>query len=165
MYQKVSTYNPEITEMDINESLIEMYYDKIYKYCYSMLRNTHDAEDAVQEVFFKAMKSGKVSKVENQNAWLYKISYFHCMNKIKRQKLLAFIPFIDNENSSLAIEIEFEDELQSILTRLKPEERALIILRIVENYSFEEIAQILDKPSATVRKRYERVKGKIKNLL
>ena len=165
MYQKVSAINPERLEVAEVETLIETYYDKIYKYCYSILRNKHDAEDAVQEVFFNAMKSGKVTKVENQNAWLYKISYFHCMNKIKRQKLLAFIPFIDNENSSLAVENEFEDELQFILARLKPEERALIILRIVENYSFEEIAHIFDKSAATVRKRYERVKEKIKKLL
>ena len=158
-------WNPTNDKVAETELLIELYYDKIYKYCFNMLRNTHDAEDAVQEVFIKAIKNGNLTNIENQNAWLYKVAYYHCMNKIKKQKLLAFIPFIENKSSSISYEHTFDEELQHVLTRLKPEERSLITLRIVEDYSFEEIAQIFNKPASTIRKRYERLKEKIKKLL
>ncbi len=165
MQQKIMTLYSTSTKTDEIDALIEIYYDKIYKYCFSILRNAHDAEDAVQEVFLKAIKNGQFTTIENQNAWLYKVSYFHCMNKIKRTKLLAFIPFIENQNASIAIASECDEELQYILTRLKPEERALIVLRIVEDYSFEEIALIFEKPASTIRKRFERLKSKIKKIL
>lgn len=165
MQQKIMILHSTSAKTDEIDALIEIYYDKIYKYCFSILRNAHDAEDAVQEVFLKAIKNGKFTSFENQNAWLYKVSYFHCMNKIKRTKLLAFIPFIENQNGSIAIENESDEELQYILARLKPEERALIVLRIVEDYSFEEIALIFEKPASTIRKRFERLKEKIKKIL
>mgnify|MGYP006794368003 CR=1 FL=1 len=151
-----------IREMD---ELIEAYYDKIYKYCFSLLRNTYDAEDAVQEVFIKAMKYGKLASIENPNAWLYKISYFHCLNKIKRKKLKSFIPFIEQETTTAVFDHDNDDQLESILIHLKPEERSLLLLRVIENYSFDEIGQIFEKPPATIRKRYERLKVKVKNLL
>lgn len=147
------------------EELIETYYDKIYKYCFSLLRNTYDAEDAVQEVFIKAMKYGKLATIENPNAWLYKISYFHCLNKIKRKKLKSFIPFIEQEAKTAVFDHDNDDQLESILVHLKPEERSLLLLRVIENYSFEEIGQIFEKPPATIRKRYERLKVKVKKLL
>ncbi|MEK3765541.1 RNA polymerase sigma factor [Solibacillus sp. FSL K6-4121] len=147
------------------DELIEAYYDKIYKYCFSLLRNTYDAEDAVQEVFIKAMKHGKLASIENPNAWLYKISYFHCLNKIKRKKLKSFIPFIEQEAKTAVFDHDNDDQLESILVHLKPEERSLLLLRVIENYSFEEIGQIFEKPPATIRKRYERLKIKVKNLL
>lgn len=165
MYQKTSAINFIKEENKEIELFVQVHYDRIYKYCFRILRNIQDAEDAVQEIFMKAINSGKLSKVENESAWLFKISYFHCLNKIKRQRILAFIPFTDQNDSSLVVENQYEDELQFILVRLKPEERVLVVLRIIEGYSFEEIALIIEKPSATIRKRYERLKAKIKSIL
>lgn len=153
------------TSTEAIETIILSHYDKIFKYCYSMLRNIEDAEDAVQEVFLKAMKGSNVSAIHNLNAWLYKVAYFHCMNKLKRKKILSFVPFIESENPVNIVEHEQDEQLHSILSQLKPDERALVVLRIIENYSFEEIAAIMDKPAPTIRKRYERVKEKIKKML
>lgn len=152
------------TNAENMETFISSHYDKIYKYCYSMLRNVEDAEDAVQEVFFKAIKSGSLTSIENPNAWLYKIAYFHCINKLKRKKFLSFVPFIESENTAIVIDNAQDEQLQHILNQLKPDERALIVLRIIEHYSFDEIAAIIDKPAPTIRKRYERLKEKIKKM-
>lgn len=162
MYPKVSVYYSDKADSDWIEPLVEQYYDKIYTYCYRILRNVHDAEDATQEVFINAIKNEKITKAENQNAWLYKVAYHHCMNKIKRKKLLTFIPFMEKKNLQVVYESHEEGTLQYILEQLKPEERALIVLRIVENYSFEEISVIFDISVVATRKRFERVKSKIK---
>ncbi|MCH7323426.1 sigma-70 family RNA polymerase sigma factor [Solibacillus sp. MA9] len=164
MQQKIMALSQSNTILENIETIISSHYDKIYKYCYSILRNVEDAEDAVQEVFLKAMKSNNLSSINNPNAWLYKVAYFHCMNKLKRKKILSFVPFIEFENTVNVVENEQDEQLHNILNQLKPDERALVVLRIIENYSFEEIAAIMDKPAPTIRKRYERLKEKIRKM-
>lgn len=165
MYSKISPYREELSVDDVKEQLLEQYHNKIFKYCFSILRDYHDAEDATQEVFIKAMESSKIKEVENQNAWLFKIAYHHCLNKVKRKRLLQFISFTEAKSVDLVQIIQEDFELNAILAQLKPEERALIVLRIVENKSFDEISLILSLKPATARKRYERIKAKIQKMI
>ena len=50
MYSKTWAYRSEIDGSQLKEQLFAQYNDKIYHYCYSILRNLHDAEDATQEI-------------------------------------------------------------------------------------------------------------------
>lgn len=147
------------------EELLNKYHRKIYYYCYNILRNIQDAEDATQEVFVKAFKSSNKNNINNCNAWLYKIAYNHCLNKLKRKSIIAFIPFIESDNIA-DIKIESNDfELEFILSKLKPKERALIVLRIIEDKDYSEVASILGISQQTTRKRFERVKEKIQKII
>lgn len=56
MQQKILALNQTNTSIEDIESMISSHYDKIFKYCYSILRNV---EDAVQEVFLKVIINGK----------------------------------------------------------------------------------------------------------
>ncbi|WP_057771447.1 RNA polymerase sigma factor [Cytobacillus dafuensis] len=158
-----------IEELNENsfEDLIKQYHQQIYIYCYNILRNPHDAEDAAQEVFMKAYQSNRVEEINNHSAWLYKIAYNHCLNKIRRKTLIEFIPF--TEKNRLKREVYHDQqsdfELNYILSNLKPKERAIIVLRIIEDKDFAEIATILDTSIPTARKRFERVKSKIQKLI
>ncbi|WP_042475291.1 RNA polymerase sigma factor [Bacillus ndiopicus] len=164
MYSKMMMYRGEAQEVDVREQLLEQYYMEIFRYCYGILRNRQDAEDATQEVFLKALESPQLAEIDHKSAWLYKIAYRHCINRAKRNKLLQFIPFIESaKEDTTSIEEDFE--LQTILQQLKVEERALIVLRIVEDKSFDEIAIILSITAATARKRYERLKGKVQKII
>ncbi len=146
------------------EELLRDYHQKIYLYCYNIMRSPHDAEDAVQEVFLKAFQSSKLLEIDNISAWLYKIAYHHCLNKVKRRNLIEIIPFMDTDRS--IEEPESSDfELSYILSKLKPKERALLVLRIVEDKDFAEIATILAISSPTARKRFERVKSKVQKII
>ena len=146
------------------EELLQQYQQPIYRYCYNILRNSHDAEDAVQEVFLRAYQSRKVMEIDNQRAWLYKIAYNHCLNKVRRKSLIEFIPFSEKEKESVN-DPDHDFELNYILSKLKPKERALIVLRIIEDREFSEIALILGINAATARKRFERVKTKIQKII
>jgi RNA polymerase sigma-70 factor, ECF subfamily len=146
------------------EELLKDYHQKIYLYCYNIMRNPHDAEDAAQEVFLKAFQSSKLLEIDNKSAWLYKIAYHHCLNKVKRKNLIEFIPYMDNNR--LKVETDTSDfELGYILSKLKPKERALLVLRIVEDKDFAEIATILGISTPTARKRFERVKSKVQKII
>lgn len=151
-------------EVWVIEKLIEIYAHRIYRYCFSILRDAHEAEDATQDVFMKAMQYKNLKDIEHISAWLYKIAYRHCINKYRRKSLIPFIPH--TEKHDISVEQEGRDEeLQYILSQLMPKERALIVLRIVEDKDFTEIASILGTTVPTARKRFERVKGKIQKII
>lgn len=69
------------------ESLVRMYQQRIFSFCYYMLGNKQEAEDAVQEVFLKAYRKLKNYRYDYSfSAWLYKIASNHCRTELKRKK-------------------------------------------------------------------------------
>lgn len=154
------------------ESIIENYYQALYRYCYRMLRDKEDAEDIVQEVFINinAILTNK-KNVELHNNYIYKMAYNQCVNKIKRDKLIKFISFegAGMENVQYKKDVYFEDEfskeLSGIMSLLKLEERSLLIFRAINDMDYKEISIIMGKPTATLRKQYERTRKKIRKIL
>ncbi|MDF2673163.1 MAG: sigW 7 [Clostridiales bacterium] len=162
----------EIKNGDRNgfELVIITFQQPIFVYCYRMLSNMQEAEDAVQEVFLKIYE--KINNYKEDisfSAWVYKIAYNHCVNQIRRRKLLSFIPlhnFIEqiedeNNNSDKILEFEFTNELNEALSILSMEDRSIVIFRVIEDKSYEEIGLILNRNAVLVRKRYERAKKKL----
>ena len=168
MYLNRTEYSIEESNETTIEDLIKEYHQKIYIYCFNILRNSHDAEDAAQEVFLKAFQSSRLMEIDNRSAWLYKIAYNHCLNKLKRRSLIKFVPFIENNGlkEKVSNSSQHDDfELSYILSKLKPKERALIVLRIIEDKDFTEIAAILAISTPTARKRFERIKLKVQKII
>lgn len=156
--------------MDI-DSAIKEYQNKIFKYCYQMLRNKEDAEEALQEVFLKFYTCKDTDKLENPCAFLYKIAHNHCINIIKKQKLLKFIELdltFTNHKNDVENDI-LNNETKNLITRglncLSAKDRSLVILRIVEEKSYDEISKILGKNENTLRKQFYRARNKIKEFI
>lgn len=137
-----------------------------------MLRNRQEAEDAVQEVFINAYKNmSRMEEIKSVSSWLYKISYNHCLNIIRRKKFFFFVPLKENfiieaPYYDQDIEInEFSEQLTIAISKLSAEARSVLILRAIEDKSYEEIAVIFDKKPDTVRKQYERARKKVEAYL
>ncbi|MGO4106186.1 RNA polymerase sigma factor [Paenibacillus sp. YAF4_2] len=135
---------------------------RIHLYCFHVLGNPSEAEDAVQEVFLKAYTSIATYKPTiSFSAWLYRIAHNHCLNLIKqRKKRLQLFNIIvrlqvhepANHTASLA---------EEILESLSVHDRQFVILRVIEEQSFSEIAEIMGEKEATLRKQFERLRKKI----
>jgi len=157
--------------MNSIETIIEENGQKIYKYCYNMLRNRQEAEDAVQDIFIKVYNNmNHIHEIKSVSSWLYKIAYHHCLNTIRRKKLLFFIPInedlkIDVANYNTGIESEFSEQLTLVISHLSAQDRAVLILRIIEEKRYDEIAVIFNKKPDAIRKQYERVKKKVKSYI
>lgn len=151
------------------DELLLQFHRPIYKYCYHMLRHEQDAEDATQDVFIKAFQSmERAEPILSTSAWLYKIAHNHCLNLLRRRKLISFIPFIFEKSkhptqvdSTYAV-IETRLAIDKMLSLLTPLDRSILLLRILEDKSFEEISEIITANSSFVRNRFERAKNKIK---
>lgn len=155
------------------EVLIRRYQQRLYVYCWHLLMHREEAEDAVQEVFLKGYdKLPMYAYSQSFAAWLYKIAYHHCLNvlrKRRRTELLSRLirPFekVDTDDGYAAMrrkEVQIQSELA--LSRLTTEERSLIVLRVIEGKSYEEIGQTFPRSPAALRKRVERIKLKLKRI-
>lgn len=149
-------------------SIINNYYESLYRYCYKMMRNKEDAEDIVQEVFISInnlLESKKNIKLHNN--YLYKMAYNQCVDNIRRSKIIKFISFEKSgmEDLQYKKDIYFEDELSEELTKimfsLNGEERSLLILKAIEDMNYDEISKIMGKTVASLRKQYERTRKKV----
>lgn len=68
--------------------IVRAFQTPIYRYCYRLLENKQDAEDAVQDVLVKGYQSIHQYKSQMHfSAWLYRIAYHHCLNLLRRRRL------------------------------------------------------------------------------
>lgn len=145
-------------------SIIQAYERRMYTYCYYILRSHEEAEDAVQDIFVKVYQElRRYEKRVSFNAWLYKVAYHHCLDQIRKRKrwnkLLSLYKELQpkafyNPNDEEPLQKLFMDDLTA-------EESNLLILKVVEQYSFEEMGQIMDCNPATLRKKFERLRKKL----
>ena len=68
------------------EALVHLHARFLFKVAFAVLRNAEDAEDVVQETFFRAFRSGKAEKVERIRSWLARIAWRLALNRIRLKK-------------------------------------------------------------------------------
>lgn len=159
-------------EVFLFSDIIRLYQQRIYLYCFRLLNNKEEAEDAVQDVLIKAYQNiGQFKPQADFTSWLYKVAYHHCLNLLRRHKFqnqLRRLLRQDVTVRSAEQTVEnrlFSEPVSLALERLNAEDRNLLILRIFEDKSFAEIGEILGVSTATVRKRYERTRSKLKKAI
>nr|WP_280142882.1 sigma-70 family RNA polymerase sigma factor [Paenibacillus sp. 453mf] len=152
--------------MEQFRTVIQRFQRQMYVYCKLLLNDKDQAEDAVQDIFIKSYQDiNSYSPTVSFQAWLYKIAYHHCLNlnKKKANDRKLFHIFKELYRSTLQYHIDSSSELQDILDPLSMEEKHILLLRAVEEYSYDEIAEVMDLKPATIRKKYERLRKKLNN--
>ncbi|MFP3393330.1 RNA polymerase sigma factor [Brevibacillus sp. SIMBA_040] len=102
--------------------IIQTFEKKIYTYCYCILKNREEAEDAVQEIFIKVYQ--EIERYENRlsfSAWLYKIAYHHCLDQVRKQsrwqKVVSLYMELQTRSHYRRNQNTLVDELLSFLNR------------------------------------------------
>ena len=142
--------------------LVIQFQRQIHIYCYHMLSDEADAEDAVQEIFLKAYRGIQTYKPKiSFSAWLYKIAHHQCLNMLKsRQRKKGLMAFLKQE-SKYSHSIHSSNFVEEVLAPLSADDRQLLILKTVEEHSFADISEIMNISQANLRKKFERLKKKI----
>ena len=155
---------------------------------FRMLGNHAEAEDACQEVFILVWKSIDSFRGDAKfSTWLYRIAANHCKNRLKYLSRRSYgttgeldevaehalhalqvggpasvlVPHVDGPEAAVAGQ-QAERLLQEAIARLEPEQRELLVLRDVEDLSYDEIAQITGLPEGTVKSRLHRARMALK---
>lgn len=147
--------------------LVKQYQRRIHVYCYHMLGDRQEAEDAVQDIFIKCYQH-IASYKENISfsAWLFRIAYNHCINLLNKRNAWykIFNVYRWQQQVTVSNEFDYNDLVGEMLGRLSSEDRNLILMRVIDERSYEEIGQIMDCTPATARKKYERIKKRLRPL-
>ncbi|MCR8646011.1 RNA polymerase sigma factor [Paenibacillus sp. N1-5-1-14] len=146
-------------------TLVCEYQRKIHVYSYHMLRNKEEAEDAVQEIFLKCYQNiHQYAQGTSFSGWLYTVAYNHCINLLKKRSLRhKLIALYRTQLAQAKQEVDYASlSVHDVLDLLSAEDRNLLVLRVWEDQSFDEISRIMNCKPTTVRKRFERIRKKLK---
>jgi RNA polymerase sigma-70 factor (ECF subfamily) len=153
-------------------SLVERYWDRLYRWLYHLCHHQHTAEDLVQETFLKAFAGLSTFRSgTNFQAWLFRIGYNNFINQRRRAGSRIRQPFPDQMPEPVAgppeqaMARETLQLLARAVGRLPNEYRAAFLLRVEESLSFREIAEVLDTTEETARWRVFKARQKLLNVL
>jgi RNA polymerase sigma-70 factor (ECF subfamily) len=154
----------------------------LYHFALRLSGNEDDANDLVQDTYLKAYRFlGSYERGSNAKAWLFRIlknSFINNYRKVSKEP--SKIDYEEAENflntgkASYSDSIDLRekmfrgligDEVSTALNALPVDFRAVIILCDVEEFTYEEIAQIIDIPIGTVRSRLHRARKMLREML
>jgi RNA polymerase sigma-70 factor (ECF subfamily) len=122
-----------------------------------MLGNVQDAEDVTQTTFGNAFAAlDSYDPKYRFFSWIYRMTVNESLNTIDRRKNVVSldgsfdVPAADDSSDSAA---EAEEKVGRALLELKPDDRAVVILRHFVSFSYEEISDVLEVPVKTVKSR------------
>lgn len=154
--------------------IVRRYQRAVHRVAYGLTRNPSDADDLAQETFVRAWRAlGGFRAGEPLYPWLARIAVnltYSLFRRRKRRPEAPIEPLIeagrqwaaDDDPARDAAESEQRERLEASFAELTPEHRAVLVLRVVEGLSYEEIAHSLGVPTGTVMSRLSRARAELK---
>lgn len=150
------------------EDLYRIYHKIVYGIAFSIVKNKEDAEDIMQIVFAKIQELDKTKLPSNKEmTWLYTLTKNETLNYLKKKKgevSLDTIYEIENKNNEIDKKID-HIEFNRLISKLNEKEQEIISLKILSDFSFQEISELLNEPIGTVKWRYYKSLHSIKRML
>ena len=161
-------------DADAFEQLVEAYRNQVFRLALRMCGNEADADEVAQEAFLSAWKGLPNFRGESRfSTWLYQLTTHAAIDLLRREKRQAAAEDIDeittaDDGPSPQQQVERAEtqrEIRSALMQLPEEYRQVLVLRFMQELSYEEIGQTLKLPAGTVKSRLNRAKAQLKDIL
>lgn len=143
--------------------LIDRHRNRLVRTATNLLRDRYEAEDVAQEAFLKAFR--ELPKLREDRAfagYLYRICVRLCMDRLRLKR--AEVAEFDSVQPSEGRNIENRVVVEKLLALLSPELRATLVLREMEQLSYEEVAEVMRVPVGTVRSRLHTARERFRKL-
>lgn len=162
--------------------IVGRYQKRIFSLCFRMCNNEQDTLDLSQEVFLRVYHNLKSFKgTSSFSTWIYRIasniSIDH-LRKVKKMKVISLTPVsADDDAPSFDLpddtyspeesyrKKELTEAIAAALIRLSPDHRRIIVLRDINQLSYEEIGDILELEPGTVKSRIFRARDQLRKIL
>lgn len=168
--------------------LVRRYQDRVFNLCFRMCGSREDAEDHTQEAFVRAMQSlDRFAERSRFYTWVFRIAVNLVISDRRksgrrtiyslesnpsgsedgdgRDSRRANVPSNDSQPDDLMITAERQQAVSAALTRIDEEHRTVLVLRDIEGLNYDEIADVLDVPTGTVKSRIHRARQAMRDLL
>ncbi len=160
-------------DKDAFGGIMQRYQRPIVNYCYRMVRNYEVSTDLAQEVFIKAYNSLRSYDPRYKlSTWIYKIASNHLIDHLRKKEPRWVSIEQSQEEGNRPIEIrdpsamgerdavfaDKQERIEEAIMRLPPSYRKLVVLRHVNDCSYEEMARICSIPLGTVKNRLFRAR-------
>ncbi len=159
--QKVASGN-----LDLLKLLFDRHHKHVYNFLYKMSGDRMLSEDLTQDVFYKLIKYRGTYKNGSFISWLFTIARNSLKTHFSRNhqnhddiEVLQY-RFVESENLAQ----EDYSHLQSVLNKLEPSDRELIILNRFKDIKYEELAEIVGSTPGAVKTRVCRALKKVKQM-
>ncbi|GAA3703072.1 hypothetical protein GCM10022204_20290 [Microlunatus aurantiacus] len=158
-------------------TLVHRHQNRLWAVALRMMRNPHDAADALQDAYLAAFRRANGFRGESQvSTWLHRIVVNACLDRLRKQQRRQSeqpLPTDPDRTAELVAETvpdpveqqELHDHLASALAQLNDDQRAALVLVDVEGYPVEEAAALLGVPAGTVKSRCARGRARLAVLL
>jgi len=163
-------------ETDAFEILVRRHEKTIFNLVYRMLGDYDDAAEVSQEVFLSAYRAiGQFRGDANFSTWLYRIALNHATTRRRSisSRQQKTVPIDDMEPLSdpelgpaeTLERKEIRERVQLALNKLEPDDATMILLRDLQDISYDEVARVLEIPVGTVKSRLHRARQALKTQL
>jgi RNA polymerase sigma factor (sigma-70 family) len=153
--------------------IVRRFQDMAVGYGYSILRDFQMAEDAAQEAFFEAYRNlDKLREPAAFPGWFRKIVFKQC-DRITRNKAFSLITLDELEHRAsqeatqayVMEQNQLKNKILTAIASLPDHERAATMLYYISGYSQNEVAEFLDVPSTTIKKRLYSARNRLREML
>lgn len=152
--------------------LVESHEERLLRLCERLLGNPEEARDAAQEVFLKAYrKAGEIRPQGQVYTWLYRVAVNHCLNRLRRRRLVRFLRWEDPEDRDApafdppdgaadpAAALEARGRWRATrraIEKLPENQRMVLVLVRFEGLSYRQTAEVLGITEGAVESRLVR---------
>ncbi len=156
--------------------LVNRYKDMVFTLAVGLLHNRQEAEEVAQDTFLKTFKA--LSGFQNKSkfsTWIYRIVYNECISRLRRKKNnlisveeLSYGELSDNFEEMEPEWIQKEErkrQLYEAISRLKEDERTILMLYYFENCRVDEISDITSLSNENIKSRLFRARKKLHSIL
>jgi RNA polymerase sigma-70 factor, ECF subfamily len=152
-------------------NLYNRYKHSIYIFCFKMLDDSNSAEDIVQNIFFKFYeRKNQINQPERLKQWLYAVARNECLSYIEKSKRTSPLDSENEIDSGRSFHGQYDSEeevrhLSKAIEQLTQEYKEVLLLRLYNDLSYKEIAEILDLKEAVVKSRLFEARKKLYKIL
>jgi RNA polymerase sigma-70 factor, ECF subfamily len=166
--ERLAVKDEEMAAVEEFAALVERNARRMFRVAYSLMRNSHDAEDAVQEAFLKLHRGGAWRRMEDERAFLARTVWRVALDRVQgaagRSEDVEGMEIASGGKSpeEWAASGDERELLRQMIDRLPEDLRRPLVLSAIEEMTSGEVAVVMGIPEGTVRTRVMRAKAELK---
>ena len=172
---KIFSFELPATQSKRFDGLVRPHALALYKFAYRLLRNRADAEDLVQDVLLKLYpRTNEMAQLRDLKPWLLRVVYRQFIDTLRKRRRsvttvsqmneLELVDPVQDPEHQLDL-AQASARVRGALSRLNHDQQLLVGLHLIDGYTLEEVAQVLDVPLGTLKSRLHRTRAELKKIL